>query len=109
MKHYGNALKMLATKMCFLHQSSKPMLFLFARDTESSKGEFQRQVFLLKKETTQNENRFLTGRQITWMTYDHLSDMLHVELKNDNVQSFNPTLRPFGTHASLSGNVRVSR
>ena len=57
---------------------------------------FKRRVFV-QEEAAQKEQRFLTGRQVAQMIYDNfkvldtddLNEILKIELKNDNVQSFN--------------------
>ena len=63
-------------------------------------GDFKRRVFT-QEEAAKKEKRFLTGRQVAWMIDEYfkvsdadepvldLNDFLRVELKNDNLQSFN--------------------
>ena len=61
--------------------------------------DFKRWVFI-QEEAAQEAKRFLTGRQVAWMIYEYfkvsdtdesvldLDEILKVELKNNNVQSF---------------------
>ena len=63
-------------------------------------GDFKRRVFI-QEEAAQKEKRCLTGRQVTWLICEYVkvsdtdesvldfSQSLKVELKSDNVQSFN--------------------
>ena len=65
-----------------------------------SSTETSKETYSAKKKLHKKEKRFITGRQVAWMTYEYFkvsdtdesvsdfNEMLKVELKNHNVQLF---------------------